>query len=781
VVLSFALAPTRVAAEDYTKIGVKVGDTAEYSVTMTGVSTPMVIGFVIANVTGTSVTIDSAGSTFISGNVSAGGNSIWMYLIAANLTAGDLLYVGAPYTINQTITMTAAGESRTINHLNVTATGMGLTVILEIYWDKMTGLMTEQDDYNPISGWTNYTMITTSLFGVPAGIKNLAAISHTQNSITLNWTAPGNHDMADNATGYLVKYSTIGPINSTNWASATTYGQLWKPAKGGTTDTEAVSGLSANTTYYFAIEAYNLESLYGAVSNSPSATTSPDTTPPATITNLNAINPTVSSITLTWTAPGDDGMIGNATGYVVKYSTSGTINATTWAAATTFTQNWKPVKNGTAETHNITGLNYGTTYWFAIEAYDKIPNYSNVSNSPSATTLPDTTPPATITNLRVINRGPTSITLNWTAPGNDGMSGNAIGYKVRYSLTGPINSTNWASATIFNQNWIPAKNGTTEIRNVTGLSGDTTYWFAIEAYDKVPNYSNVSNSPSAKTLDNIPPATILDLSTSSLTNTSITLTWTAPGNDGMTGNATGYILKYSTTGAITGANWNSATTYTGSLSWTPVKNGTKETHVVSGLSPDTTYWFAIIAHDAVPNNSSVSNSPSGKTLDLIPPATITDLVAGNPTANSITLTWTAPGDNGMQGNATGYIVKYSTTGPINSSNWGSATTYNQSWIPLPGGSTETHVVTGLSSNTTYWFAIMAYDEVPNYSNVSTVSPSARTLAPAQPFGGFVIGASNLTAITFVAVMVALAVAGLAVYRRRWRHRWATIKPQDDLT
>jgi chitodextrinase len=668
VVLSFALAPTTVAAEDYTKIGVKVGDTAEYSFTMTGVPTPTTLSYLISNVTGTNVTISSAGSTIVSGNVSAGGNGIWLYLIAANLTAGDPLYVGAPYSINETITMTAAGESRAINHFNLTTTVSGYTVIEEIYWDKLTGLMTGINDYISGSGWTNQTLTTTSLFGVPAGIKDLAAISPTQNSITLNWTAPGNHDMAGNATGYVVKYSTAGPINSTNWASATNYTQSWKPAKGGTTDTEVVSGLSASTTYYFAVEAYNGESLYGAVSNSPSATTLavPDTTPPANITNLNAGNPTATSITLSWTAPGDNGMSGNATGYVVKYSTSGVINSGNWLSATTYTQNWTPAKNGTTETHNI-----------------------------------------------------------------------------------------------------------------TGLSGDTTYWFAIEAYDKVPNYSGVSNSPSAKTLDNIPPATIGDLSTSNPTNTSVTLTWTAPGNDGMIGNATGYVLKYSTIGAITSANWSSAATYT--QSWTPLPSGSREAHVVLGLSPDTTYWFAVEAFDAVPNYGSVSNSPSMKTLVPSPPATITDLAAGNPTTNSITLTWTAPGDNAMQGTAKGYIVRYSMTGPINSSNWNVSATYVQTWIPLPAGSNETHVVTGLSSNTTYWFAIEAYDEVPTYSNVSTISPSARTLAASPQFGGFAIGASNLTAIILVAAMVALVVVGLAVYRRRWKRHWVTIKPQDDLS
>jgi chitodextrinase len=149
--------------------------------------------------------------------------------------------------------------------------------------------------------------------------------------------------------------------------------------------------LASDTTYWFAVEAYDEVPNYGGVSNSPSAITSSDTTPPSAISDLATSNPTGSSITLTWTAPGDDGMTGNATGYIVKYSTSGSITASNWGSATTYTQSWTPAKNGTTETHTVTGLDPGTEYWFAVDSYDEAPNYSGVSNSPSATTTATTT------------------------------------------------------------------------------------------------------------------------------------------------------------------------------------------------------------------------------------------------------------------------------------------------------------------------------------------------------------------------------------------------------
>jgi hypothetical protein len=112
--------------------------------------------------------------------------------------------------------------------------------------------------------------------------------------------------------------------------------------------------------------------------------------PPATITDLAAGAPTTASINLTWTAPGAHAMNGNVTGYLVKYSTFGSITPINWGSATPYGQSWTPAKNGTTETRVVTGLSPGTTYWFAIEAYyrvDNITNFGDVSNSPSAKTL----------------------------------------------------------------------------------------------------------------------------------------------------------------------------------------------------------------------------------------------------------------------------------------------------------------------------------------------------------------------------------------------------------
>src|SRR5688572_12791394 len=68
---------------------------------------------------------------------------------------------------------------------------------------------------------------------------------------------------------------------------------------------------------------------------------------------------------------------------------------------------------------------------------------------------------------------------------------------------------------------------------------------------------------------------------------SVTLSWTAPGDDSLTGTAAQYDLRYSTT-AITAANFNGATRWTGMP--TPSASGSRQSVTITGLVPATTYY-----------------------------------------------------------------------------------------------------------------------------------------------------------------------------------------------
>ena len=107
--------------------------------------------------------------------------------------------------------------------------------------------------------------------------------------------------------------------------------------------------------------------------------------------------------------------------------------------------------------------------------------------------------------------------------------------------------------------------------------------------------------------------------------------------------------------------------------------------------------------------------------DAAPPRAVTDLIAAVTTDSSVTLIWTAPGDDGEQGIAGQYDIRYS-TGEYSGAEWWDtlATVIAMPPTPNVGGSPESLLVGGLMPDTVYTFALKTADEVPNWSGMSNV-------------------------------------------------------------
>ncbi|MDX1421239.1 MAG: M36 family metallopeptidase, partial [Rubricoccaceae bacterium] len=145
---------------------------------------------------------------------------------------------------------------------------------------------------------------------------------------------------------------------------------------------------------------------------------------------------------------------------------------------------------------------------------------------------PEQIPPDPVTDLAA---APASlgVELTWTATGDDGSTGTADSYDIRYSTTGPItDDALFDAATQVDDEPDPQPSGTPESFTVTGLDFATTHWFAMKVSDNSFNTSDLSNSASATTLG--PP--VAQISTSPITvttppNTQATATFTI-GNTG---------------------------------------------------------------------------------------------------------------------------------------------------------------------------------------------------------------------------------------------------------
>lgn len=459
-----------------------------------------------------------------------------------------------------------------------------------------------------------------------------------------------------------------------------------------------------------------------------------DRVAPAAVQNLSVTGTTAFTATLTWTAPGDDGNVGTAALYDLRYAASPIASEADFLAAVSVAGMPTPLLAGSPQTIIVGGLTPLTTYWFALKSRDDAMNWSALSNVPDGTTLepPDTTPPASVTDLTIVSSSSVDVNLQWTAPGDDGMTGTACLYDLRWSLVPITGDADFDGATQVPNTPLPSPPGELDQMFVGGLTPGTTYYFAIKTVDDAGNWSGLSNVPFVTLIvpDTTPPAAITDLAAGSLAYDSLTLSWTAPGDDGMSGTAVSYDVRFSPNPIVTDADFDLAAS--AGVAPAPLAAGTPQSMVVNGLSPLTQYWFAIKTLDEVPNTSALSNIATATTLappDTTPPAAIMDLAVVGWSDTSLTLSWTAPGDDGATGTAALYDIHMAQMPITTEAEFNAAFHLNGEPAPLLAGTTQTFVVSGLPPGTTWYFCIRASDEVPNVGGLSNSAVGTTSTQP----------------------------------------------------
>ncbi len=251
----------------------------------------------------------------------------------------------------------------------------------------------------------------------PGAVPNERATSTTQTSVSIAWDA---------ASGTVDGYQ----LSLNGAASGTTTALQWE-----TTD------LTCGTTYSFAVQAYN--SSGNGPTSTISATTADCPPPPAApgaVPNERATSTTQTSVSIAW-----DAASGTVDGYQLSLNgaASGTTTALQW---------------------ETTDLTCGTTYSFAVQAYNSSGN--GPTSTISATTADCPPPPAApgaVPNERATSTTQTSVSIAW-----DAASGTVDGYQL--SLNGAASGTTTALQ------W-----------ETTDLTCGTTYSFAVQAYNSSGN------------------------------------------------------------------------------------------------------------------------------------------------------------------------------------------------------------------------------------------------------------------------------------------------------
>lgn len=111
---------------------------------------------------------------------------------------------------------------------------------------------------------------------------------------------------------------------------------------------------------------------------------------------------------------------------------------------------------------------------------------------------PDTLPPGAVTDLASIETGSSHVRLAWTATGDDGSTGRASAYDLRFS-TAPITNANFVSAAPY-AGPDPLPSGQAHQYEVGGLAHSTVYYFAMKVLDEFGNTGPISNLATGTTL-----------------------------------------------------------------------------------------------------------------------------------------------------------------------------------------------------------------------------------------------------------------------------------------
>jgi uncharacterized cupredoxin-like copper-binding protein len=528
---------------------------------------------------------------------------------------------------------------------------------------------------NAIGNGTASNPAVATPYTVPGAPTAVTAISDTA-SADVSWTAP-----ASNGGSTITAYTATA---YTDPAAGSAVGAACVTSVGTTSCT--ITGLANGTSYYVAVVATNAAG--SGLPSSPRSVVTPLARPSA---------PTLGSITAGDTILSVQFTAGNLNGSaLVTYQYQ--LNGGAWVNT-----------SATTSPLVITGLVDGTSYTVAMREVSVAGNGAASATSPAATpyTYPDAPDPATIVTTGLNG----SLLVSWAAPNNNGSP--ITGY----------------TATAFNALTAGSQINTcttpTLSCTISGLSNGTTYYVSLQATNtaglSVRSTPRVPGTPAA--VPNAPAAP-----TGTGGNGQVTLTWSAPGNNGSA--ITDYAIYYSTNG----------------VNYTLFNDGvsTATSAIVTGLTNGSAYTFEVAAANA---NGTGAMSPASSPITPITTGTTPTLSATTSTNSGYAFTIT------NYDAATSYSYSFSPTGP--------AATRAGSTVTVTGlapGASSTVTVTATKTGFTTTTASIAGSAIP-----AGTSPTFGT--PAKAVDGFsvlVTNFDNTAFYTFVTSSGSLVTNGATV-------------------
>ncbi|KAM8927741.1 LOW QUALITY PROTEIN: receptor-type tyrosine-protein phosphatase H [Pelodytes ibericus] len=284
---------------------------------------------------------------------------------------------------------------------------------------------------------------------------------------------------------------------------------------------------------------------------------------------------------------------------------------------------WNTTTGQNVDSAQVSGLQPGVTYTFTI--------YTQTINgilSLGSATVQGTTNPSNIFSLNIISRATQSMNLSWTPPSD--VNKDTYSYIITVSSDNTSRNVNSSQNSLF----------------VDGLQPGVTYTFTIYTRTTDGTLSSGFSSNQETTR----PSMVGNVTIISHTTNSISLSWSVPSD----------INKATYSYVIIVSN--------GSSSWNVTSDQNANSQQVPGLQPGLTYTFTVYTQ-TVNHVLSAAFTPIHGTTN---PSAVDSVVITGRTNDSMTLSWSSPGDQNKN------TYTYAITVSNGSTSWNVTTVPNAS-------------------------------------------------------------------------------------------------------
>ncbi|MEK7721430.1 MAG: T9SS type A sorting domain-containing protein, partial [Elusimicrobiota bacterium] len=393
-------------------------------------------------------------------------------------------YVSNPALGGYTLEYSSGGSPQVWNLIISSATGYAVEGAALAAWNTSglpNGVYTLKLTVLPVSGYDSTARLTVRINSVPAAPAGLLAADvpgDGGNRLGLTWNASAG------AAEYRVYRAVSGAFSLISSATTAAY-----------IDAAAVTG----TTYTYVVRAFDgyVESAGSGQASAFSVNDTGDNLAPGAITGLSAVPGSLGgAISLSWAAPGNDGNLGTASDYLIRYTTASDYDWSNFDGASLFAST-RAVQGpvGTQETYGLAGLLGGVTYYFAVKTADFVPNLGPLSNIATSWAAVDTAPPLSPSGLAVadtLGDEGGSLTLTWTLSPDDNAGGDVYGYRIyrRRQNTSYISSAPYASVQAGMKIYID-----------TSAPQNLRFYYSVAAFDST-NSSPLSGEGYGVSVDN---------------------------------------------------------------------------------------------------------------------------------------------------------------------------------------------------------------------------------------------------------------------------------------